>query len=309
MRKFIRNKKFILLIILFSVFVVFSNILAAKVGEQCNEISWPKSPAGTELKAVWVEKPGLIPGTTKLVCEYPNLTILVKYFYEWGIALGGLAVFISLIIGGFQYLTSMGEPARLAEAKDRIRSAFFGLILLLGSWLILNIINPQLTTFRSPEFSVATSTLSIGAACTSTEDCIKKCEEIYEKNPEECNKYIFECEIPPGQTEGVCSQKLRPCDYAVVWSEKNWSGTPEEIDPGKSVEFPAHSVKAYIFVDGNATETDATAGGCMLELMAGGWFDWGCGDRIATVPAYESDLYKWVDRPIKCVRLIKPQIK
>jgi hypothetical protein len=93
-----------------------------KVCRDCNkktEISWPISPLGTRLT-------GCSP-----------LTILVKYFYEWGIALGGLAAFISLIIGGFQYLTSMGEPAGIREAKDRIYSAFFGLILLLGSWLIL----------------------------------------------------------------------------------------------------------------------------------------------------------------------------
>jgi len=88
--------------------------------------------------------------TGRRLSDSSSLTDLVAFFYEWGIALGGIAAFIALIIGGFQYLTSMGEPARLADAKDRIKSAFFGLILLLSSWLILNTINPQLTTLVPP---------------------------------------------------------------------------------------------------------------------------------------------------------------
>jgi hypothetical protein len=70
---------------------------------------------------------------------------MVKYFYEWGIFIGGLAVLVSLLIGGFLYLTSVGNPTRMAEAKDRIFSALIGLVLLFAIYLILRTINPDLT--------------------------------------------------------------------------------------------------------------------------------------------------------------------
>lgn len=120
------------MIIFFGIFISLSYTFAQPPGL---ELAWPPSPA-----------------TRILLTPSTPLPKLVQYFYEWGIALGGLAAFIALIIGGFQYMSSMGEPTRLAEAKDRIKSAFFGLILLLGSWLILNMINLQLTTLKSITF-------------------------------------------------------------------------------------------------------------------------------------------------------------
>lgn len=110
------------------------------------QIAWPPSPLGT-------------------VLQEDSLTILIKYFYEWGISLGGLAVFVILVIAGFQYLTSAGNAAKMSDAMGRIRSASFGLILLLGSVLLLNTINPQLTQLRIPQLDPqtqgATSTFGI----------------------------------------------------------------------------------------------------------------------------------------------------
>jgi hypothetical protein len=80
-----------------------------------------------------------------------TLTDMVRYFYEWGIFLGGLAVAVALLIGGFLYLTSAGDPGRLKEAKDRIFSALTGLVLLLSIFLILRTINPQLTVLIPPD--------------------------------------------------------------------------------------------------------------------------------------------------------------
>jgi len=122
MKKSIKNKKIIFCLILLGVFIIPSTVLALQV-------NWPSSPAGTDLT----------PDST--------LPQLVQYLYEWGILLGGLAAFIALIIAGFQYITSVGNPTVMKEAMDRIKGAALGLVLLLSSWLILNTINPQLTTF------------------------------------------------------------------------------------------------------------------------------------------------------------------
>lgn len=108
------------------------------------EVTWPKSPLGTELT------------------ETSGITVLVKYLYDWGVSLGGFAVFIVLVMAGFQYLSSAGNPTKMKEARDRIRDAVLGLVLLLGSVLILNTINPQLTQLRVPSLPPAPKEWDIG---------------------------------------------------------------------------------------------------------------------------------------------------
>lgn len=104
----------------------------SSAGKDKLELSWPKSPFGTELN------------------KDTDITGLIKYLYEWGISLGGLAAFIVLVYAGFRYLTSAGDPGKMKEAMDWIKSAGLGLVLLLASVLILNTVNPQLTQLKNP---------------------------------------------------------------------------------------------------------------------------------------------------------------
>jgi len=161
MKKFLKNRfSFLSLIILG--FLFFS--LTAFAVDKCSLVNWPKSPViGTDIN------PKLKDGK----CKYADLTTLIKYLYEWGISLGGLLAFIALVIAGFQYLTSVGDPTKMKDAKDRIISAFFGLTLLLGSWLILNQINPQLTSIPSLEFNPPEKYLNVYESCENDKDCKK----------------------------------------------------------------------------------------------------------------------------------------
>jgi len=127
MRGFVKNKKLIIFLIILGVFNIGSVVFALQV-------AWPPSPLGTSLN------------------DDSELPTFIGYLYEWGISIGGFLVFIALIIAGFQYLGSIGNPAMMRGAKDRIISALLGLALLLGSWLILNTINPQLTKLQLPPF-------------------------------------------------------------------------------------------------------------------------------------------------------------
>jgi hypothetical protein len=132
------RKKILIFLIIVAILGIVSKVSAL-------ETTWPPSPFGTNLT------------------DDSALTDMVKYFYEWGIFLGGLAVLISLLIGGFLYLTSVGNPTRMGEAKDRIFSAIIGLVLLFSIYLILNTINPELTVISMPP---------MGAKCTTDADCL-----------------------------------------------------------------------------------------------------------------------------------------
>ena len=72
------------------------------------------------------------------------LNEIVAWFYYFIIGVAGLAAFVMLVTGGVKYLTSAGNPSAIGDAKDRIKSALLGLLIILMSWLILQVINPDL---------------------------------------------------------------------------------------------------------------------------------------------------------------------
>ena len=80
------------------------------------------------------------------------LNQIVAWFYYFIVGVAGLSAFVMLVWGGFQYLTSAGNPTAIGDAKDRIKSALLGLLIILISWLILQVINPELTILRGPTF-------------------------------------------------------------------------------------------------------------------------------------------------------------
>jgi hypothetical protein len=69
----------------------------------------------------------------------------VKYIFYFAVGILGIVIFGALVYSGFQYLTSVGDPTKMGEARSGIVSAFIGAIILLSSILIFNTINPQLT--------------------------------------------------------------------------------------------------------------------------------------------------------------------
>lgn len=56
------------------------------------------------------------------------------------VTLAGIALFIMLVVGSFRFLTSGGDPKRTETAQKTITSAILGLVLIIGSYLILRLI-------------------------------------------------------------------------------------------------------------------------------------------------------------------------
>ena len=98
----------------------------------------------------------------KLEIEYPEIFGLkpetiktglpqyAKYIFNLAVMIVGLILLAVFIWGGILYLTSAGNVAKLGEAKERMASAFFGVVLLLSAYIILTTINPQLVIFELP---------------------------------------------------------------------------------------------------------------------------------------------------------------
>jgi cation transporter-like permease len=68
------------------------------------------------------------------------LECLFSDFLSIATALAGLAVFVMLLAGGFQYLTSGGDPKATESAKNTLTYAVLGLVLIIVAWFILRFI-------------------------------------------------------------------------------------------------------------------------------------------------------------------------
>ncbi|MBI3385908.1 hypothetical protein HY031_02360 [Candidatus Gottesmanbacteria bacterium] len=71
------------------------------------------------------------------------------------VALGSLALFIMLIIGGFNFLFSGGDQKKLEQARGTVTNAIIGLVVIVIAYLILKAISVilglgGLTTFTIP---------------------------------------------------------------------------------------------------------------------------------------------------------------
>lgn len=64
--------------------------------------------------------------------------------YNLAIALAAVLAVFMIVLGGVQYTTAYGNPSRVQAAKDRIKNAVFGLLLILAAYLLLWSINPDL---------------------------------------------------------------------------------------------------------------------------------------------------------------------
>jgi len=124
------------------------------------------------LIALFFSLAGFVQAITTIVEDYPKLPAcqdnkecrpgeagfglpqFIKYIFLFSLGIVGIVGFIAILIAAFGYVTSVGNPQKAAEAKDRIVSALLGLLLLLGSYVILNIINPDLLKLKMEAKSV-----------------------------------------------------------------------------------------------------------------------------------------------------------
>ncbi len=88
---------------------------------------------------------------TAFGCVSVSGTGFVTTLLNFGIGIAGGIAFLLIIFGGFQILTSAGNPERLNEGKELISSAITGLMMIVFSVLLLRIIGVDILGI--PSFS------------------------------------------------------------------------------------------------------------------------------------------------------------
>lgn len=94
-----------------------------------------------------LDYPGItIQGQTFDLDTKQNLNEVIAWFYYFIVTISGFAAFAMLVFAGVQWMSSAGNPTAISDAKDRMQKALLGLLLILMSYAILNVLNPDLLT-------------------------------------------------------------------------------------------------------------------------------------------------------------------
>jgi hypothetical protein len=72
----------------------------------------------------------------------------ISNIFGWAVAIGGTIALGIIIFGGILHTASAGNETKQKEAMEWIKAAVWGLVLLLGSYLLLNLINPDILSLR-----------------------------------------------------------------------------------------------------------------------------------------------------------------
>lgn len=75
----------------------------------------------------------------------------VTAFYKYLIGFSTTVAIVFIMIGGIMYAFGATSQNAISKAKERIRNAIFGLVLLMSVHVLMVTINPQLVIFRSLE--------------------------------------------------------------------------------------------------------------------------------------------------------------
>lgn len=77
-----------------------------------------------------------------------GLPEMILAIYKFGIWTVGIAGMFMMVVGGFMYMGSAGNNSTASSAKGIITDALIGIIGALSAYLILYVINPDLTTMN-----------------------------------------------------------------------------------------------------------------------------------------------------------------
>lgn len=124
-----------------------------------------------------------------------NIILFVFYAALW---IGGIVAFVSLIYAGFQFIIAGENPSVRAAARERLENVMWGIVILLLTVLVLNVINPALTKLNEPTLK--------GVGCAQWDGQKTKCEnnsdECVWKSGDKCKERIEDLGFPEPGDDG-----------------------------------------------------------------------------------------------------------
>jgi hypothetical protein len=88
-------------------------------------------------------------GRTGETITIPWIAQYLVGFYQYGLGIGAAVAAVMMIAGGFEWM--VGNPT---GGKKRITNALVGLVILFGAYVILNVVNPEMTNLKAIQIQV-----------------------------------------------------------------------------------------------------------------------------------------------------------
>ena len=104
------------------------------------------SPASTDASGRSV--PAVSCGSTGSMITSINVSDYVRYMFNLLIAVSAVMAIFMIVLGGFEYMTTDAVDGK-SEGLKKVQNAVYGLLMVLGSYLILRTINPELVNIPS----------------------------------------------------------------------------------------------------------------------------------------------------------------
>jgi len=97
-----------------------------------------------------------LPGISDLTESTKSLPMALRYYVQLGVIIAILVCIVSLVWAGVSYISSSGQPGAMKQARERIFNTFIGLAILIGSFIILKTISPQMSLLSIVKPSIPT---------------------------------------------------------------------------------------------------------------------------------------------------------
>ncbi len=89
----------------------------------------------------------------------------ITIVYQWGVAFAAVLAVLAFTYAGVLWLIAGGDSGKVTESKKVMGNALVGLLLALGSYMVLNAVNPNLVAFKPIEIpTVKTIALNLTPA-------------------------------------------------------------------------------------------------------------------------------------------------
>lgn len=125
----------------------------------CEKISLGNSPTKTtpalftipdfQVKIPGLDKLATITCVTGEECSIPWIGQYIAGIYNYALAIVGILAAIILMAGGVMWIISAGDASKITQAKELIIGSISGLIILVSSYTILILVNPDLVNLKS----------------------------------------------------------------------------------------------------------------------------------------------------------------
>ncbi len=104
-------------------------------------------------------------------CYYLNgdLTDYIAGLYYFLLSISGFVAMVMVMIAGAQWVFAAGDAGKITKAKERIGNAVVGIVILLFSYTMLYMVNPQLLELKRVEVKKV-GTVKIGVANSLAEN-------------------------------------------------------------------------------------------------------------------------------------------